>query len=404
MTVCAEETPSVEVGVGPEAVAEVWDAVRRLYQTGLYPGIQVCVRREGQIVLHRSIGHARGNAPGEADPAQKRVLEPATPFTLYSASKAVTAMLVHKLDERGLLSLEDRVCEYIPEFAAHGKDAITLHHILAHRAGIPKVPPEATDLEMLGDRDAILAALCNTRPSWEAGRWLAYHAISGGFVLGAVIERVTGEDLRCVLDREIRTPLGMRWFSYGVARDEIPQVAEDAFTGFPAVPPFSTVLNRALGVDLHEAIALSKDPRFFLHPIPSVNVVATAEEVSRFYQCLLDGGRWGGRQVFESRTVDRATSEQSCMEIDLTLGLPIRYGLGFMLGGKTLSLYGPDTPLAFGHIGLTNIISWADPERRVAAAVLTSGKPFVNLDILRVFQVLRAIGRSFPKGPSPGSS
>jgi len=196
----------------------------------------------------------------------------------------------------------------------------------------------------------------------------------------------------------------MRWFSYGVARDEIPQIAEDAFTGFPAVPPFSTVLNRALGVDLHEAIALSKDPRFFLHPIPSVNVVATAEEVSRFYQCLLDGGRWGGRQVFESRTVDRATSEQNCMEIDLTLGLPIRYGLGFMLGGKTLSLYGPDTPLAFGHIGLTNIISWADPERRVAAAILTSGKPFVNLDILRVLQVLRAIGRSFPKGSSPGSS
>ena len=69
--------------------------------------------------------------------------------------------------------------------------------------------------------------------------------------------------------------------------------------------------------------------------------------------------------------------EQSYLEFDLTLVLPLRYGMGFMLGGKTLSLYGPDTEAAFGHLGFTNIISWADPERQVTGALMTSGKPLV---------------------------
>lgn len=382
-------------------VEEVWDSVRRLYRTGLYPGIQICVRREGRIVLHRSLGHARGNAPGDDSTDEAKILDVKTPFTLFSASKAVTAMLIHKLDEQGVLRLDDRVCEYVPEFAAHGKAAITLRHVLAHRAGIPQVPPGIMNLDSLEDSEAVLAAVCEARPTSKAGGRLAYHAISGGFVLRAVVERVTGLDLRAVLDREIRSPLGMRWFSYGVSAEDVSQVAENAFTGFPPIAPFSTLLERALGVGLREAVALSNDPRFFGEAIPSANVVTTALELSRFYQCLLDGGKWEALRVFEAGTVRRATAEQSYMELDFTLGLPIRYGLGFMLGAKNVSLYGPDTPEAFGHVGLTNIVSWADPERQIAAAILTSGKPFVSLDVLRMFQVERAIGRSFPKLATP---
>ena len=391
------EVPSQELGLPQAGVEEVWDRVRKLYRTGLYPGIQICVRREGRVVLHRAIGHARGNAPGQGAADSSTRLDVTTPFTLFSASKAITAMLIHKLDEQGVLRLDDRVCKYVPEFAAHGKAEITLRHILAHRAGIPHVPPEIMDLDLLADSEAVLAAVCETRPTSKAGRRLAYHAVSGGFVLRAVVERVTGLDLRVVLDQEIRKPLGMRWFSYGVGADDVSKVAENAFTGFPPVPPASMLLERALGMDLREAVALSNDPRFFGGAIPSANVVTTALELSRFYQCLLDGGRWEKERVFEGRTVQRAIAQQSFMELDFTLGLPIRYGLGFMLGAKNVSLYGSDTPEAFGHVGLTNILSWADPERRIAVALLTSGKPFISLDVLRVFQVATAIGRSFPK-------
>ena len=137
---------------------------------------------------------------------------------------------------------------------------------------------------------------------------------------------------------------------------------------------------------------LSNDPRFFLGVIPSANIVSTANELSRFYQLLLSDGVLDGIQVFDRRTIRRATVEQSYLEIDLTLGLPLRYGMGFILGGKRFSLYGPDTGRAFGHLGFTNIVSWADPQRSVAAALMTSGKPFLYPEIYHLFDILRRIG------------
>ena len=103
------------------------------------------------------------------------------------------------------------------------------------------------------------------------------------------------------------------------------------------------------------------------------------------------------RRAVRLRTVRRATLEQAYWEIDLTLGLPLRYGLGFMLGGYSVGLFGPDTPRAFGHIGFTNIVSWADPERELAVAILTSGKPIFSPEMLRLYQLLTEIGRAFPK-------
>src|SRR5262245_66133739 len=87
-------------------------------------------------------------------------------------------MVIHKLDEKGMLRLEDRVCEFIPAFGRHGKDRITLRHILAHRAGIPALPPEAIDLELLGHPDRVVEILCDARTRTRPGRMLAYHAVS----------------------------------------------------------------------------------------------------------------------------------------------------------------------------------------------------------------------------------
>jgi len=125
--------------------------------------------------------------------------------------------------------------------------------------------------------------------------------------------------------------------------------------------------------------------------------VATADEFSRFYQLLLDGGTLDGVRVFDPRTIRRATSEQSYLEMDFTLGLPFRYGMGFMLGAQWLSLYGPDTLHAYGHLGFTNVICWADPERDIAAALMTSGKPFIYPELYYLFELLRQIGLACPK-------
>lgn len=397
VTTVAPEIPSRDIGLSHGAVHRVWKAIEALYRTGLYPAVQVCVRRQGQVVIHRAIGHARGNAPGESDPRGRVLATPETPFLIYSASKAITAMVIHKLDERRLLHLDDRICDYVPEFAAHGKDWITLRHVLGHRAGIPNLPPDALDLDLLGRPDRVMEILSDARPTSRPGQRLAYHAATGGFVLGEVVRRATGQDIRTILRKEILDPLGLRWMNYGVAPERVHEVAEDAVTGLPVPPPISTILRRALGAPIERIVALANDPRFRTGIVPAANIITTAEELCAFYQCLLDGGELDGKRAFEPRTVRRAVSEQAYWELDLTLGMPLRYSNGFMLGGDLMSLFGPDTPQAFGHLGFTNIFSWADPERRISVALITSGKPVLNVEGIHLLRLILAVNDAFPK-------
>jgi len=307
-------------------------------------------------------------------------------------------MVIHLLDQRHVIHLDDPVSAYIPEYAAHGKEQITLRHVLTHRAGVPNVPSEAINLDKISDPDWVLGFLCDAKPMWRAGRILAYHAISGGFILGEVVRRVTGKDIRAVLGDEILKPLGFRWGNYGVDPSDVAKVALSYVTGPPVLPPLSTMLQRALGVSMQDAVKLSNDPRFLTAIVPAGNVITTANEHSRFYQLLLDDGELDGVRIFDPRTIRRATAEQSYLELDLTLGFPLRYGMGFMLGAEWLSPYGPYTEHAYGHIGFTNVLGWADPERQVAAALMTSGKPVIYPQIYHIFEITRQIGLACPKG------
>jgi CubicO group peptidase (beta-lactamase class C family) len=396
-TVRPDEVSAGDVGMTPGGPERIWEAVKALYRSGLHPAIGLCVRRHGQVVLDRAIGHGRGNGPHDPPHEAQTLATPETPFPIFSASKAVTAMIIHLLDQRHLIHLDDPVCEYIPTFARGSKQWITIRHVLIHRAGIPTPPPEVMDLDHLDDPDLIVDILCNLPQQWRPGRQLAYHAVTGGFILGEVVRRVTGKDIRTVLDEELRRPLGFRWMNYGAAPEDVGRVAHTYFTGPPLPCLLAWAFRRALGVDFHRVIELSKDPRFHAGIIPSGNVVCTANELSRFFQLLLAGGTLDGVQIFEPRTVRRAVVEQSYLEIDFTLGLPFRYGLGFMLGAEWFSLYGPDTKYAFGHLGFTNVIGWADPERQVAAALVTSGKPVIYPEIYYLWDVLRQIGTACPK-------
>jgi CubicO group peptidase (beta-lactamase class C family) len=310
-------------------------------------------------------------------------------------SKAVTAMIIHMLDGRNLLRIDDRVGFYIPEFAKRGKERMTIRHVLTHRAGIPSLAGHA-DINLLADWDRILALLCETKPVWAPGRRLAYHAITGGYILGEIVRRVTGKDIRTVLREEVSDRLGFEWFGYGVRADQVTKVAENRFTGSPVPPALALLVKRSLGVRFEDAVAISNDARYLTAIVPSGNVVATANEVSAFFQTLLDGGVYEGTRIFDPRTVQRALTESSYLEVDLTLGLPTRYGLGVMLGADHVSMFGPKTPQAFGHYGLVNVIGWADPQRKLSAALLTSGKPFLGPHLLAFWKLLATIADACP--------
>lgn len=397
VTDTGEEADPADAGMTRDQVERMWRSAQRLYRSGVHPALQLCVRRHGHVVLDRAIGHASGNGPKDPAGAVRVPVTTQTPFVIFSASKAITAMVVHMLDQRGMLHVGDRVADYIPEYARHGKDAITIGHVLSHRAGVPNLPGHVMDLENLGDRDLLVDVLCAARPASRAGKTLAYHAISGGFILGEIVRRVTGDDIRTVLGREILQPLGFRFCNYGVAAEDVGLVGRCYATGAPVLPPISTILERALGKAPDAIVAASNDPRFLTGIIPAGNGVASAHELSRFFELLRGGGELDGVRIFEPRTVLRARSEQSYRELDLTLGFPTRYGLGFMLGADVLSLFGPDTEQAFGHLGYTNTIGWADPARGLSGALVTSGKAVLYPELPDVWALMRRVGREVPK-------
>src|SRR2546423_12974120 len=286
VTAIGQEEEAGAGGMSGESVERIWSSTVDLYRSGVHPAVQVCVRRQGAVVLDRAIGHARGNGPQDGPETEKVLATHETPFLIYSGSKAVTAFVVHLLHEQGALDIHRRVCDYIPGYEEHGKEDITVAHVLAHRAGVPNLPREAFDLDRASDREFLVETLCAARPFARPGRYLAYHAVSGGFILGEVVQRATGQDIRTVLAREILDPLGFRWNNYGVAKADVRQVALNYLTGPPTAPPLSQLLTRALGLGLDDLVNDSNDERFLTAIVPSANAVTTADELARLYEIV----------------------------------------------------------------------------------------------------------------------
>lgn len=395
LTTRADEVDPTDVGIERDGVERVWGAVESLYRSGIHPAIALCVRRNGAVVLDRAIGHASGNGPEDEPDAPKELATPSTPFCIFSATKGTTAALIHKLDEKGLIHIGDPVAEYLPEFARNGKDGITIGHILSHRAGIPAAPPNTLEVERLEDYDFLREQIYNAQPTFRPGKRQAYHAVSGGMVLGELVREVTGRSIREVLASEFLDPLGFRWMNYGVAEEDNSRVAQNYATGPILLPPIRQIATRALGLHPDKATRMSNDPRFLRAVLPAANGMSTANELSRFYEMLRCGGELDGVRVLEPRTIRRALIPQSHLEVDLSLIAPVGFSYGFMLGGRYLSLYGFNTAQAFGHLGWINIVGWADPQRALSAALITTGKAVVYPEVARFWLIAQQIANEF---------
>ena len=388
-----------ESGAYQSLVQNIWSKVEDLYRVGYNPGIALAIRHRGELVLHRTIGHARGNAPGDIGPQVPLELD--TPISLFSSSKAITALLVHMLAEEGHFAFDDPVCEFIPEFAAHGKHRTTIEQVLAHRAGIPRFPTEF-GIEHAGDWDSVIDVLCRMPPVLKPGRSTAYHAVTGGFILGELAQRVTGQSLPEILHSRLRQPLGMHHFTYGVEPSLNGSVALNAFVGPPLPKLLGKMAEAALGLPFEEACEISNDPIFLNNVIPAGNLYATAEEATRPFQMLLDGGQWQGQRLMSEAAVRGLVAPFGKIRYDRLLRLPIRYSRGLILGHPVVSLYGTRNPLAFGHLGFLNILCWADIERDISVSLITTGKSAIGPHIAPLGRLLGAINTGFAPRPESG--
>ena len=370
-----------------------WKAVERLYAAGLHPAIALHVVHRGRVLLDRTIGHL-DNAPGGA---VGPVVTPDSLFSLFSGSKIVTAALVHAHVDDGRLSLDKPVADYIPAFAQNGKHTITLRHLLSHTAGIPDMPPGLDAVGLLRRGEAPVEAICALRPLTPPGQRVAYHPMTAWFLLQRILEDVAGTPLRPLLRRRLLDPLGIENLAYGVDPSRIAEVALHAITGPPAPGVMTRIFERSIGVDLDTAVRVSNEPEFLTATLPSANAIGKPREMSRFLEMLRLGGTLDGVRVMSESAVRSMVTAATPRQFDATFGFPMRYGLGVMMGGKRFSLYGLDTPGAFGHLGLSNVVVYADPARELSVSFLNTGKPMMDHDMLRWYWVLQRIVSVFPR-------
>lgn len=384
-------------GMTEKQVQKIWQSVEALYQSGNHPMISLCIRRKGQIMLNRSIGYSR--AVTQQQSIEHAVIAtPDTPVCLFSASKMVNAMLVHLLNEKGQINLLDPVSHYLPEFAANGKRRATIFHLLSHRGGIPNIETKVTP-ELLFDREHILKLLYQSKPVSHSGSQLAYHAVTAGYILGELVERVTGQDIRQFLHENIEKPMEMDFFNYGLKAEYRAQAALNYPTGIHPKLGTDLYLNRVLGGGLKLAVDVTNDPRFMDTVCPAGNIYTSAEQANRFFEMLLNGGLYKDKKIMSPETVFRATLPTSNTSIDRNLLAPMRYALGPMLGSNPVGIFGPHTGQAFGHLGFSNIFCWADPQRDISVSFLNTGKSVVGTHLPALAKVLYQISTQCPKIP-----
>lgn len=384
-----------DVGMTRAGVNRIWHAVENFYRSGLQPAITLVLRRHGKIVMKRAIGATDGNLPGESGPMVP--LSPDAPICLFSASKAISSLLVHKLVERGDIKLDDRIANYIPEFAARGKQSVTVLQLLAHRAGIPDLPHHDPKPELLHQWDEIVRLLCEAEPFDPNFDAQAYHALTAGFIAGELVRRVTKRELPELLREWIAEPLGCRYMTYGLSANQRAHSPRNVCTGMRPVWPLTVIAEHVLGVSFEAAVEGSNDDAFYDSVVPAGNIWASADDTSRVFQMLLNRGEFEGRQVFKPETVEEMIKPVGRpFQFDRTLGIPLRFSTGFMLGGQPVGLYGINSRRAYGHIGFMTVICWADPVRDISVALLNTGKSVSPAGLIGVARAVHAINRACP--------
>ncbi|HJW35391.1 MAG TPA: serine hydrolase domain-containing protein [Actinomycetes bacterium] len=327
-----------------ELQQDVQEAIDKLVGSGTERGIQVAVYRDGRQVVDA--------VAGVADPATGRLVDAGTVFYNFSVGKGATATVVHVLAERGLFGYDTPVAELWPEFAANGKQAVTVRQVLDHTAGVPGIPLDTT-IEDLCDWDRICAAIADAELWWEPGTKVGYHAYTFGYILGEVVRRATGKPISQVLREEVAGPLGVAdelWFGmppsehHRLARlEDEPGAAEAAEQWLASMPPDLPMFKSA-PMSLFPNAEFGNRPDTLAADIPAGGKTS-ARAIARMYAALL--GEVDGVRLLTPERL-RAVTAVSSSGTDEVFGMPTRWGLGYSIGLPDGSR---DTAFGVGGVG-----------------------------------------------------
>ncbi|WP_051357344.1 serine hydrolase domain-containing protein [Segniliparus rugosus] len=311
---------------------------------------------------------------------------------IFSASKGLSSLVVHRLADRGLIDYDRPVAAYWPEFAANGKESVTVRDVLVHEAGLSQLPGIANNANELLDHRLMERRLA-AAPRDRFARKPAYHALTIGWLLSGLARAVTGKDMRELYQSELGAPLGIDEVHLGRPPEDSPVHL------VPLVDPYNRYAklcndqlldalsrrSRTRAI-VDTAYAGSGTARLLCEPhtagvdaqMPSANAVATARALAKIYAAVAGDGSVDGFRLLSPESVARFPRKLG-FRFDRVLGVPMMWNMGFH------STPLPGLAKGFGHVGLGGCFGWADPTRQLSVALVHNRLPSTFVYDLGVF-------------------
>lgn len=334
--------------------------VGREINEGLLPAAQIAIGYDNQIVFSKNFGDTK----------------PDSLFCIFSATKAITSAASWLLMQDEIISEDDLVTDYIPEFGKNGKSKITLSHLLTHTAGFPHAPFRPVEWR---SKEARLTRFKQWRIFWEPGTQFEYHPSSSMYVVAEIIERASGTDFGDFVQTRIFDPLRLSNSFIGLPDDQGARALEIKYCGeelseqeykemgFP-IPPETEVTE--------DAILSFNETDVRASGIPGGGAFSNAKDMAMFYQALLHGGT-DQKRLWQEDILMSAKAIRNPELTDPVFKKAANRGLGIVISGDTDRNYRgfgkTNSPFAFGHNGAGGQLCWADPDTGLSFVYLTSG-------------------------------
>jgi CubicO group peptidase (beta-lactamase class C family)/poly(3-hydroxybutyrate) depolymerase len=351
----------------PPAVAAVADRVRQYVAAREVAGAVTVVATPDRVVHLDAAGHAN------LDPSEPMRTD--NIFWIASMSKPVLATLLLMLQDEGLLSVDDPVEKYLPEFqglkTADGKSArVTIRHLLTHTSGMGEITAEqARDARTLA---AVIPLYVAKPVAFAPGsKWV--YCQSGINTGGRIAEVVTGEPLDKLLQRRLFDPLGMKDTTFYLTEKQLPRLARSYRRTDKGELEATEI------AFLHGKSPTSRD-RF---PAPNGGLFSTAADYARFCQMVLRGGELDGRRYLKPETVKLMTTIQTGeLKTGFTPGNG--WGLGWCVIREPQGVTAVLSPGTFGHGGAYGTQAWIDPAAKRIYILMVQRANFPNSDASEV--------------------
>lgn len=370
-------------GFCDEKFANVREMFAGNIEEGRDLGASFALTLEGEMVIDIWGGHL--------DEEKTKPWREDTIVNVYSTTKTMSFLCALVLADRGKLDFDANVAEYWPEFAAAGKENVKVWHVMDHAAGLSGLDVKVEPRDLY-DWDKIVNLLAEQAPWWEPGTASGYHALTQGFLIGEIVKRVSGVSIGTFFQNEIAGPLQADFY-IGVPESEFSRIGNL----FPAGE------GRLHTSDDPDSIAA----RTFRNPaspatnswtdewrkaeIPAANGHGNARSVARLQAPLACKGSAFGVDLFSQTTAESVMKER-ISGMDLALGVPIGFGLGFGLNSELMPLSPNDNACYWGGWGGSSIL--VDQDARLSVSFVMNRMFEGLMGDTRSYNLVQAVYKS----------